>query len=224
MSDQFLILGHRGSPTQFRENTLRSFDAALQAGADGFETDLRLLSDNTAILFHDDEIDDRDCESFTLAGLAEQKIVVTQLHELAQYAGRAHMCLEVKRSKWEDVILQHVSKWPNIVIASFDHTVIAEIHRRNSGIALGLTILGYIVDLAAYARRLGATWVYPNYRYVDESMVSSLHDAGVRVVPWTPNRERDWQRLYETGCDGLITDFPIEASSWFSGVTPGKST
>jgi glycerophosphoryl diester phosphodiesterase len=183
-----------------------------------------LLSDNAAILFHDDEIDERECESFTLAELAGQKIIVNQLRELERYAGRAHMCLEVKKSKWEDVVLEHVEKWPDIVIASFDHTLIAEIHRRNTGIALGLTILGYIVDLAAYAKQLGATWVYPAYRYVDREMVESLHAAELRVVPWTPNRERDWQRLHDLGCDGIITDFPAEALSWFSGVAPGKST
>ncbi len=224
MSDRFLILGHRGSPTQFRENTLPSFEAALRAGANGFETDLRLLSDNTAILYHDDEIDDRDCESYTMASLAEQKIVVNQLRELEQFAGRAHMCLEVKRSKWEDVVLEHVSKWPDIVIASFDHSLIAEINRRKTGLALGLTISGYLVDLASYAQKLGATWVYPNYHYVDRAMVDELHAANIRVVPWTPNRERDWDRLREAGCDGIITDFPAGAVSWFSGVTPGKST
>ena len=56
MTERFLILGHRGSPKRFPENTIASFDEALRAGADGFETDLRLLSDRIAVLFHDDEL------------------------------------------------------------------------------------------------------------------------------------------------------------------------
>jgi glycerophosphoryl diester phosphodiesterase len=210
MSDQFLILGHRGSPTRFRENTIESFEEALRAGADGFETDLRLLSDGIPVLYHDDEIDDAACESYRF----DQLTKVQKLDELAPFAGRAHMCLEVKRSKWEDVLLEHVAKWPNIVIASFDHSLIAELHRRNAGAPLGLTVYGYILDLAAYAERLGATWVYPQYRYVDREMVESLHAKSIRVVPWTPNRDRDWARLRDAGCDGVITDFPAEAVEW----------
>lgn len=210
MSDQFLILGHRGSPTRFRENTIESFEEALRGGADGFETDIRLLSDGVPILYHDDEIDDVECESYRFDQLQK----VEKLAELEQFAGRAHMCLEVKRSKWEDMLLAHVAKWPGTVIASFDHSLIAELHRRNAGAPLGLTIYGYIVDLAAYAERLGATWVYPQYRYVDQEMVESLHAKSIRVVPWTPNRDRDWARLREVGCDGVITDFPAEAVEW----------
>jgi len=210
MSDQFLILGHRGSPTRFRENTIESFEEALRSGADGFETDLRLLSDGVAVLYHDDEIDELDCETYRF----EQLSKVQKVMELAQFAGRAHMCLEVKRSKWEDVLVEHVSKWPNIVVTSFDHTLVAELHRRKAGVPLGITFFGYPVDLAAYAERLGATWLYPQYRYVDAEMVRSAHERALRVVPWTVNRDRDWQRLRDIGCDGVITDFPAEAVEW----------
>jgi len=210
MSDQFLILGHRGSPTRFRENTIDSFEEALRGGADGFETDLRLLADGVAVLYHDDEIDELDCETYRFDQLSN----VQKVMELAQFAGRAHMCLEVKRSKWEEVLLEQVSKWPNIVITSFDHTLVAELHRRKTDVPLGITFFGYPVDLAAYAERLGATWLYPQYRYVDEAMVTSAHERGMRVVPWTVNRDRDWQRLREVGCDGVITDFPAEAAEW----------
>jgi glycerophosphoryl diester phosphodiesterase len=218
MSDQFLILGHRGSPTRFRENTIESFEEALRAGADGFETDLRLLSDSVAVLYHDDEIDDESFESLSSAQLVERKVVVQQLRELERFAGRAHMCLEVKRSKWEQVLIEHVSGWPDIVVASFDHTLIAELHRQEVAFPLGLTIQGAIVDVASYAARLGATWVYPNLRFVDKEMVGTLHERGIRVVPWTANRARDWDRLREVGCDGVITDDPEEAVKWLKSL------
>jgi len=192
---------------------MESFQAALQEGADGFETDLRLLSDGVPVLFHDDEYDEVAVESYRFGDIPKME----KLRDLERFAGKVHMCLEVKRSKWADVLLEHVSKWTDIVVASFDHSLIAELHRRKAGVPLGLTIFGYVVDLAAYAERLGVTWVYPQYGYVDAEMVDSLHARGIRVVPWTPNRERDWSRLRETGCDGVITDFPAEAVAWLRG-------
>lgn len=211
MTEPFLILGHRGSPRRFPENSVASFEEALRAGADGFETDLRLLSDGTAVLYHDDEVGEREIESLTADDFGAH---IQRVDDLATFAGRAHMVLEVKRSHWEDVLLQHVGAWPNIVIASFDHSVIAELARRKVSISLGLTLFGYLVHLPRYAKRLGVQWVYPNFRYVDAAMVEALHENGVRVVPWTPDRPRDWERLRAAGCDGVITDVPDAAVAW----------
>ncbi len=47
------LLGHRGSPRRFTENTLSSFEAALAEGADGFELDVRLSRDGQLVVFHD---------------------------------------------------------------------------------------------------------------------------------------------------------------------------
>jgi glycerophosphoryl diester phosphodiesterase len=217
MVQTFLIFGHRGSPARFPENTLASFDEALRAGADGFETDLRLLSDNTAVLYHDDEHHDDTIESLSSSELTGRGAIVQPLADLERYAARTTMVLEVKRSKWEDVLLQHIGTWPNIVIASFDHAVIADLHRRGVTSALGITTYGTILGLAAYAESLGCTWCFPAFRYVDAEMVASLHERGIKVVPWTVNRSRDWERLRALECDGVITDVPHEAVAWRDG-------
>ncbi len=214
MPQRFLIFGHRGSPKRFPENTLASFDEALRAGADGFETDLRLLSDKAAVLFHDDELEDDEIESLSFDESVKRGARVVRLGDLAPYAGRTTMVLEVKRSKWEDALLAQIGNWPNIIVASFDHEAIAELSRRRVSFPLGITTYGSILNIAEYAKSLGATWCFPGYHYVDAAMVRSLHDRGIKVVPYTPNRPREWQRLREAGCDGVITDVPDEAVLW----------
>ena len=223
MLQPFLIFGHRGDPTRFPENTLASFDAALGAGADGFETDLRLLSDRTAILYHDDELADADIESLSSSQIAQQGAPVVLLRDLARYAKRTTMVLEVKRGKWEDAHLGYIQDWPNIVVASFDHSIIELLHRRGLSLSLGITTFGVIVDIAAYAKNLGATWCFPSYRYVDAEMVASLHASGVKVVPWAPNRVREWEFLRKIGCDGVITDVPDLAVVWRSQSAEGRA-
>jgi glycerophosphoryl diester phosphodiesterase len=217
MTDRFLILGHRGSPKRFPENTIASFDETLRAGADGFETDLRLLFDRTAVLYHDDELDEAEIESLTYTQCAERGAVVARLSDLDRYAGRATMILEVKRSRWEETILEHVAAWPDSVIASFDHSVITSMRERGATMPLGITVYGFLVNVADYAEKVGATWVFPNYHYVDADMVKALHDRGMQVVPWTANRRHEWERLREIGCDGVITDLPAEAVEWRDG-------
>ena len=214
MAERFLIFGHRGSPKRFPENTMASFEEALRAGADGFETDLRLLSDRTAVLYHDDELEEQEIESLTITQFTERGAMVERLSDLGRFADRAKMVLEVKRSRWETTLLEYVKEWRNAVIASFDHSVVTSLREEGCAVPLGITVYGYIIDLAAYAAKLGVTWVYPNYHYVDADLVAALHDRGIGVVPWTANRRHEWERLRDIGCDGVITDYPAEAVQW----------
>jgi glycerophosphoryl diester phosphodiesterase len=49
----FLVIGHRGSPAEEAENTILSFEKALEEGANAIETDLCITKDNQVILWHD---------------------------------------------------------------------------------------------------------------------------------------------------------------------------
>ena len=53
-----LLLGHRGARASagIPENTLASFDLALQHGCDGFEFDVRLTACGTAVVCHDAKV------------------------------------------------------------------------------------------------------------------------------------------------------------------------
>lgn len=203
---QFLIFGHRGSPRRFPENTIASFEDALASGADGFETDLRLLCDDTSVLFHDHDV----VETLT----ANECPDLARVDELARFAGRTTMILEVKRRGWERQLVDIVRDWPRIVIASFDHHVLANVRQHHPTLPLGITLYGSMVNVADYASSLGATWCFPNYHYVDVEMVDSLHERDILVVPYTPNQTREWEALRAAGCDGLITDLAGEAVAW----------
>ncbi|HYR27208.1 MAG TPA: glycerophosphodiester phosphodiesterase [Thermoanaerobaculia bacterium] len=218
MPEPFRIYGHRGAPKRFKENTLAAFEETLRAGADGFETDLRLLFDRTAVLYHDDELHEAEIESLTFTQCAERGAMVERLEDLSRFAGRGTMILEVKRAKWEQTLLETVSSWPDVVIASFDHSVVTTLREQGATIPLGITVYGYIVDIAEYAARLGAEWCFPSYKYVSKDMVTSLHDKGIKVVPWTANTKHNWERLRDAGCDGVITDYPGEAVEWRAGL------
>ncbi len=214
---QFLIFGHRGSPLRFPENTIESFEETLRAGADGFETDLRLLADDEAVLFHDDELADASVESLTLSDCTRRGARVTRVGELAHFAGRCTMILEVKRGGWDERLVSEVGAWPDVIVASFDHTLLAALAERGAPCALGATILGSIAGVDDYLNSLGVSWCFPSFRHVTAAMVSALHRRSIRVVPWTPNREGEWEALLSLGCDGIITDQPAAAVQWRQG-------
>lgn len=61
MSSRFNLQGHRGARAVHPENTLPSFEAALDAGVGSIETDVHLTRDGVAILCHDPLLCDPPC-------------------------------------------------------------------------------------------------------------------------------------------------------------------
>jgi glycerophosphoryl diester phosphodiesterase len=55
-SSKLLVGGHRGASAVAPENTAAAFEAAIAAGADFIETDLRLTRDGVPVAFHDGDL------------------------------------------------------------------------------------------------------------------------------------------------------------------------
>ncbi len=51
------VAGHRGWPARYPENTLESFQAAIELGIDQIETDVRVTKDGELVLIHDATVD-----------------------------------------------------------------------------------------------------------------------------------------------------------------------
>lgn len=59
--DHIPVLGHRGICARYPENTLVSFEAALQLGVDLIEFDINITKDGVPVVIHDNAID-RTCD------------------------------------------------------------------------------------------------------------------------------------------------------------------
>ncbi len=57
LQQPFAVAAHRGDSYAHYENTMSAFRAAIEAGADMLETDVRLSKDGQMVLIHDERID-----------------------------------------------------------------------------------------------------------------------------------------------------------------------
>jgi glycerophosphoryl diester phosphodiesterase len=57
LSSQITVISHRGEHLAHPENTLPAFQAAIDAGADFFEIDVRTTADGRLVLMHDRTVD-----------------------------------------------------------------------------------------------------------------------------------------------------------------------
>ena len=78
-----LKIGHRGAKSLEPENTLLSFQKAIDIGVDGIELDVRLTADGELVVIHDETIDRTSngngfVNQFTLKEIQKFRIHTTQ--------------------------------------------------------------------------------------------------------------------------------------------------
>ena len=47
-------------------------------------------------------------------------------------------------------------------------------------------------------------------------IVDELHAAGLRVVVYTFNKDREWRDAIDLGVDGIVTDRPERLATWLA--------
>lgn len=96
-------------------------------------------------------------------------------------------------------------------LQSFDPRSLEAVHRQNGTVRTALLVGWAGTD--GFAENLEALSFVPDIyspaaRLVDEALVTSVHDRGLLLIPWTVNERSAMKRLIRLGVDGLITDYP----------------
>ena len=218
-----LIIGHRGASAVAPENTMAAFAAAIEAGADGIEFDVRLSREGMPVIIHDDTLQRTHGLRRRIADLTVeelQNVNVPSLRDLFELMAQNDLilCLEIKGSSAElaERCCELVREF------SFEERVIVE--------CFDLNVLK-LVDLKTAA--LFDSWIYTDHRLIDRALevgasVLALHHrlakpaliekaklAGFTVVVWTVDDPAWIARAQSLGIEAVITNDPatmIEAS------------
>ena len=206
MRDRPLLLGHRGARSlrSIPENTLASFDRALADGCDGFEFDVRLTADGVAVVCHDP----RSAGVEIALARAERLPALPRLEDVvARYRERAFLDIELKVAGLESIVARMVRKFRpqrGFVISSFLPEVIEQMHAQDGAIPLGL-----ICETRAELRRwkeLPVEYVIPQGKLAGREVVSTIRDAGKKILVWTVNDAEAMRGFAGAGVDGIISD------------------
>ena len=200
-------------PRLARENTLPSFELALDAGADGLELDVHTTADGVVVIHPDPDLPGGPrIDSMTLAELrryeAAPGVPIPTLEELCGLVqGRATLFVELKGAEVERAVLDVLASYDGpVALHSFDHAMIRRTARLNPEIRLGILFDEAPVQVARRMAETGALDLWPHWPLVTEELVAEVHDAGGRVIPWTVNDPSSAQSLTALGVDGLCGD------------------
>jgi len=213
------IFGHRGAPGYPRhgENTIASFNKALQAGAGGLEFDVRRCGDGRIVVIHDDTIDRTTNGKGRVADLSYDQLKVFDAgfgepvpllsDVLDRFGTRCLLNIElkdagiapdVKKLVLERRLAEHV------IVSAFEW---GELPGLAPEIPIAL-LTSRLENLLIAARELGAAAIHPRKDIVTPSLIAAAREAQFRIHVWTVNEPAEMSRFRQLGVDGIFTDFP----------------
>jgi glycerophosphoryl diester phosphodiesterase len=214
-----MIFGHRGAPGYPRraENTIGSFEKALQCGADGVEFDIRRCADGRIVVIHDETVDrttngrgrvadlSYDQLRHFDAGFGEPIPLLTDV--LDRFGPQCLLNIELKDCGIaEDV--KHLVLDRNldrqVIVSCFDWEEL-----RPLGPEIPIALLSSkLRNLVSAARELGARAIHPQKDIVTPALVQAAREANLQVNVWTINDPAEVSAFRAMGVDGIFSDFP----------------
>jgi glycerophosphoryl diester phosphodiesterase len=215
---------HDGVPP----NTLAAFEAAIRAGCDMTETDLRRCAEGV-IIFHDHQAGGRPVSALTRREIRDASgVLPPTLDDFIECCrGRLGVDFELKEDGLEEDILEALAPYfrpGQYVITSFLPSVLRRVRALDATAPTGLlTMRGLTEYIRAHpetadprtARQildetaaLGADFLLPDA--FDTELLQAAAAAGVQTIAWAVGSEVQMRELAEVASlRGMITEDPV---------------
>ncbi len=206
-----LVIGHRGFAGRFAENTLEAVEAALQAGADGVEVDVRPCREGVWVCHHDLRRHGRPLAQWSLSELAHHR-VPSLAEVVAAVPPSRYLFVEVKPLAREalvpllDPLQRLLEPVPHLKVLSSSLRVLSLVRA-----VLPRAGFSWVTDKVP-ARIPEGVELSPHHH-----LVESLLDSKVPLNPWTVNRAQRLRELARLGVASITTDFPDRAREVLGG-------
>lgn len=238
-----VIIAHRGNSAHAPENTLASFESAVQAGADWVELDVHLTADGEAIVIHDETVDRttsgkgavRDRTTAQLQALdagswfdpkfaGERLPTLDQV--LARMKGRAPVLIELKHVQDAERLLRRCLELvrehgmgKRVRFHTFYPANLAALKKLAGSIPYDFLYNDakkrHLAVLYAKAHR--AAGYNPSLVNTSRQVVGFARRLGLSVWSYTADTEDEFRKALALGVDGIITDRPAELRAFLAG-------
>ncbi|MBQ8209052.1 MAG: hypothetical protein IJZ35_00505 [Clostridia bacterium] len=229
-ADPIYLTAHRGVNSAAPENSIPSYEKAVELGYYSAECDIRLTSDGYWVLNHNDDVGHfmrlGNISEFTLEELRTfnymsganfweyQDITIPTLDEyLDVFVGtQTRPQIEIKGDNYDMLytVVDSVEAKGLIeqsIIISFDLEQLKVINKLNSDIELWYLVDEITEENIAEAQAIGDNvWLSANYEDNDTASIQLAVDAGIGVSFWTVNTVEDAKMLYDMGIRYIETD------------------
>ena len=221
----FIVFGHRGVPELCPENTIESFQKAIDLNYSGIELDLMQTSDNKLIVHHDDTalINNKlkPINQLNLCQLHECYPNIPVLEDLLDSIGhKTNINIEIKSQDSRSVLmvektiklLKKFNLIDSIIISSFNPKLIKESKKIDDRFATGWILgpknLYFYSQWKIILKYFRVNAIHVNHNCISNSLINQIHSYNMKVLSYTVNSDKTLNELIIKKIDGIFTDSP----------------
>ncbi len=218
-------IGHRGAAGYEPENTLSSFQKAIELGADMVELDVRLCKSGELVVIHDEKVDRTTngrglVADMTLAELKKLDAGNGQtIPTLEEVLGRVNkgvsVNIELKGTGTAVPVARIIDKYVSsdwnrdlFLVSSFNIGELEYFREKDGKSRVGIVFDKKSGDLFGLVDKLSAYSIHPSIKLTTPDLIEEAHKRGLKVFVWTANSPADIRRLIKMGVDGIFSNFP----------------
>ncbi len=223
-----LIIGHRGAPAYFAENTQISFEVAIDMGVQMVEFDVRACKSGEIILLHDDRLErTTNGKGFAIhhtlsylktldAGAGQKILTLPELLEIVNRRVKVNIEIKAPRvARRIAKIIQHFVKekgwsYDDFLVSSFQYRQLIHFTKLDQNIPLAAILEEKVPRYFwKHAEKLGFKAICLSKQLALESDI--VEQAIARAIPsyvWTVNEQADFEQLKARKVNGIFTDYP----------------
>lgn len=229
-----LVYAHRGASAYAPENTLLSFQKAIDMHADGVELDIQLTKDGQIVVIHDEWLDRTSngkgfVKDYTLEELRKLEFNfnfpeqghadIPTMQEVFDLLKPTNLRIDIELKtgiifypQLEEKILaltkeNHMED--RVEYSSFNHYTCKKLHELDPSVYVGFLYMDGPIDMIEYAKKHGANAINPAiYNLQYPNVVTGAHQNHIDMNVWTVNEKEEMRACIDANVHSIITNVP----------------
>ena len=234
----FVVYAHRGASEYYPENTVSSFAAGVDMGANGIETDVQISKDGVLMIYHDDFMKDKTGFDGSIADHTYEELRSARVKNAAYGREDCLMTFEdfLKYFGWRDLTLAIEIKVSGIaervidmirsygladkcIITSFDYGALVDAYNYDKDIRLGWLYVHHGENTLEKLRAINAYQACPKAEDIRREHLDALYSAGFGCRAWGIANTDIMKYAVEIGVNqGMTVNFPDKLVEYMKTV------
>lgn len=229
-------IAHRGFSGRYPENTLLSFQKALEEKVDMIELDITFSKDGEIVIFHDVNMLRVSGLNKHIRDLTYEKInkfeigswfkdeyfglKIPKLTDLFKIIDDFTLInIEIKHEASSFInrnsekkllsIIKEYNMENRVVLSSFNPMIVNRIRKMEPQISTAYLITQNMTPLLIYLLgKINAKFIHIDFKYLNEKNIKKMNKVGLKINTYTLNSYNEYNKAIKLGVNGIFTDYP----------------
>ena len=227
--DTFIKIAHRGASGYEPENTLRSFQKAIELGVDVIEFDVHICKTGEVVVIHDDSVDrttngkgkivDKTLGELKIldAGKGEKIPMLEEALDLIDRKAKINIelkgvgAVEPTAKIIRNFVLSKGWNYDDFLVSSLNFSELEIFYHQKIPVKLGVVVgLRNLLfkKYFEFAKSIDAFSIHFLKFLASPKRIGGARREGFKVYIWAVNSEKEIKKFKTWKADGIFSDFP----------------